>query len=56
MAGTVDGVIPKRRRPAAAQIAFAVEEPPVAAIDFERFHAGPKARAEFGYVARQDAL
>jgi hypothetical protein len=43
VAGGMERVVPKRRRPAAARVAFAVEEPLVAAVELGRLHARPEA-------------
>jgi hypothetical protein len=56
MTSRVADPIVERRSPAAAQVALAVEEQPVAAVDLERFHPRTESVAELGHVARQDAL
>jgi hypothetical protein len=41
---------------AAAQVALAVEEPPVAVVELGRLHARPETRADLAYIPHQDPL
>jgi hypothetical protein len=56
MAGTAVGMVPEGRPSASAQIAFAVEEPPIAPVEFGRLHARLEAWADLAHVPHQDPL